>query len=195
MNYLTQSDYQFLKSLRNEVRRSLAATFDQMFGRKSPTIVGASIIIVGEESCDMYDHAPGFAYFNRNGHRCIDTPVFADIEELRVTAIKGLEELESYVSFEEYDGMFRPLEVRIHDGDGQTIDLCEALGRNSRVWLSDSNDQFPEKEWENVEAKIKALLSEASFEAAWDNFDSARRLRNEAAWLQERLSLSRQLAA
>lgn len=195
MSYLTQSDFQFLKSLRKDVRQSLAVTFDQMFGRKSPTIVGASVIIIGEESCDMYDHAPGFSYYNRNGRRHVDTPVFADLQQLRVTAIKALEEFESYVSVEEYDGMFRPLEVRIHDGDGQTIDLYKAYGRSSGVWLSDSSDHFPESEWEDVEAKIKALLSEASLEAAWDNFDSARSLRNEAAWLRERLSLSRQLAA
>lgn len=198
MTILNKSDRQFLASLRNDVRESLAKIIDETFGRTSPTVACATIQIVGEGSYDMYDHAPGVAYYSRDEQRSVVAPAYTDLETLKRIALAEFQQYEAKSLGETYDGMFTPIEIRIKDG-GETLDLYASRHRPGVraicVWLSDSDDLIPPSDWQDVGTKLESLRSEASLDAAWDNFDSARKLRNEADWLKEKLKLSQRLAA
>lgn len=198
MAILNKSDRQFLASLRTDVRESLAKIFDETFGLTSPSVAFATIEIIGEVAYDMYDHAPGMAYYSRDEERSVVAPAFKDLETLKRIALAEFEQYEAESLGETYDGMFTPLEIRIKSGS-ETLDLYASRPRcgvrTIRVWLSDSDDLMSSSDWHDVGTKIESLRSEASLDAAWDNFDSARKLRNEADWLEEKLKLSQHLAA
>jgi len=192
MSNLTFEDRQFLNGLRLEIRQAMAKALDDVFHRLNETIAYGSIAIFGEEFCDVYDHAPGTAVFPRNGHRDVDVPPYTTRRELREVAMDAFRSFESDWTGELYPGLLVPREIRIYDDEGKVADLYD---NQSRTWFSESDDLISPDSWDETSANVKSLRDQASYEAAWDNFDTARTLRNEASRIEMRLKLSQQVAA
>lgn len=187
MNYLTHSDKCFLQQLNLANKKQAAMVLDEMFGTQFSATVGVRAIIYGSESCDMHDHAPGFAYFTRDAERLVVFLKYIEMPELREIAMAEFHGYrEKCPSDGQYDGMFFPHGIRILNAHNEVVDLY----KNGR-WAVDGDDLIPHSKWDIVESEIKRLRSEASVEAGWDNFETARGMRQHARRLEERLSLSR----
>ncbi len=76
--------------------------------------------------------------------------------------------------------------VRIYDREHRLI-MGGAAAGSTVTWVEPVTS-IPERA--EVEAKIEALLSEASFEAGWDNYSTAKGLRRTAERLRWKLSPS-----
>ncbi|RCV86949.1 hypothetical protein [Billgrantia montanilacus] len=195
MNYLTHGDKCFLQQLNLANKKQAAMVLDDMFGTQFKPAVGARAIIYGSESCDMYDHAPGCTYYTRDVERpVVVLEPFISLRELRELAVRHFQfQAELVAEWDDkgatYDGMFRPWGVRILNPDDEVIDLYM-----NGSWATDDRDGLvPRSQWDIVESEIKRLRSEASVEAGWDNFETARHMRQQARRLEDRLSLSRHL--
>ena len=189
MNYLTHSDKRFLQQLNLANKMQAVMVLDEMFGTQFSATVGVRAIIYGSESRDMYDHEPGFAFFSRDAERPVAFLKYMEMTELRDIAAAEFQRYREKCPSDgqEYDGMFFPYGIRILNAHDEVIDLY----KNGRWASLDGDDLIPHSQWDIVESEIKRLRSEASVEAGWDNFETARSMRQQARRLEERLSLSR----
>ena len=185
MTDLTHEDRLFLRELQKNIAASLAGYFDQAFGTNVLPATGASITIEGEVKMNMYDHAPGLAFFEKETSRSVAVPPYTEYYKLRELAEAGFAEFYQASSEAEdvYEGLFRPLNMRICNSDGVVIDLYERGG-----WLVDT---IPPSQWAETAVQIEELNREGSFQSGWDNFSTAQRLHRQASRLQQLLTLSR----
>jgi len=185
MSALTREDRLFLKKLQKAIAASSASYFDKTFGTNVLPAAGASITIEGEVKMDMYDHAPGLAFFEKDSSRHVAVPPFTEYYKLRELAEVGFAEFyQEWLEAEaEYEGLFRPISMRICNRDGVVIDLYER-----GAWIEDT---IPPGQWEQTEAQIEELNREGSFQSGWDNFSTARSMHRQASRLELLLNLSR----
>lgn len=182
---LLREDYAYLRQLRHHFKLEAAKAFAELSGKDVVGMVGATATIYGESLCDMYDHAPGMAYFSSKSSRVVVLPDFADLSEIRDAAFRKFSELKAeYEASEDHDGLFIPSRINII-GPGGAVLALYVKGQ----WLTPS---IPQEEWANTQAEILALNVEASNEARWDNFATASRLRDEATLLSLKLALGMQ---
>lgn len=185
MSALTQEDHLFLRKLQKRIAASSASYFDKTFGTNVLPATGVSITIEGEVKMDMYDHAPGLAFFEKDASRHVSVPPFTEYYKLRELAEVGFDELyQVWLEAENvYEGLFRPISMHICNSDGEVIDLYERGG-----WIEDT---IPPGQWEETEAQIEELNREGGFQSGWDNFSTAHRMHRKASRLQLLLNLSR----
>lgn len=187
MNYLTYSDKSFLQQLNLANRQRAATVLDGIFGTQFAPTVGARVIIYGSELCDMYDHAPGVAFYTRDAERPVVFLGYIEMSELRETAVRHFQGYADRAAEEgDYDGKFRPWGIRILNPNDEVIDLYV-----NDSWVNEGDDLIPCSQWEEIESQIARLRSNAYTEAGWDNFETARGLRQHAQRLEDRLSTSR----
>lgn len=188
MSALTHEDRLFLRELKKSIAASSASYFDKTFGTNVLPATGVSITIEGEVKMDMYDHAPGLAFFKKDSSRHVAVPPFTEYYKLRELAEVGFAELHQVWldAEDEYEGLFRPMSMLICNSDGVVIDLYERGG-----WIEDT---IPPGQWEETEAQIEELNREGSFQSGWDNFSTAHRMHRKASRLQLLLNLSRHRA-
>ncbi|MBL1270240.1 MULTISPECIES: hypothetical protein [Halomonadaceae] len=188
MSALTHEDRLFLRELQKCIAASCASYFDKTFGTNVLPATGASITIEGEVKMDMYDHAPGLAFYETDSSRSVVVPPYTEYYKLRELAESGF--AACYQVWREaedvYEGLFRPLNMRICNSDGVVIDLYERGG-----WLEDT---IPPGQWTETAARIEELNREGSFQSGWDNFSTAKRMHRQASRLQQLLTLSRHRA-
>lgn len=89
MTDLTHEDRLFLRELQKNIAASLAGYFDQAFGTNVLPATGASITIEGEVKMNMYDHAPGLAFFEKETSRSVAVPPYTEYYKLRELAEAG----------------------------------------------------------------------------------------------------------
>lgn len=188
MSALTHEDHLFLRQLKKTISASSASFFDKTFGTNVLPATGASITIEGEVKMDMYDHAPGLAFFEKDSSRHVAVPPFTEYHKLRDLAdVSFAEFYQVWLEAEDtYEGLFRPICMRICNSDGVVIDLYER-----GAWVEDT---IPPGQWEGTEAQIAELDREGSIQSGWDNFSTARGLHRDASRLRLLLSLSRHRA-
>lgn len=188
MSALTHEDRLFLRQLKRTITARSASYFDKTLGTNVLPATGASITIEGEVKMDMYDHAPGLAFFEKDSSRHVAVPPFTEYHKLRELADVGFAEFyQVWLEAEDvYEGLFRPISMRVCNSDGAVIDLYERGG-----WIEDT---IPPGQWEATEAQIEALDREGSIQSGWDNFSTARGLHRDASRLRLLLSLSRHRA-
>jgi hypothetical protein len=184
---MTWDDKKFLRDEKLRVRAALAATFDEAFDKATRHLVGARIIVDGNTYADMYDHAPGYAFFTRESNRTADVAPFTSMHEVKALAEKFYEELqermaEAHEADAIYEGLFCPTTMRVVNREGKTLELFER-GR----WF----DQYIDpKDWDEVRQQNQARRSEASYERAWDNHHSGSVLDNQARLMDWKLDIS-----
>lgn len=188
MSALTHEDRLFLRKLQKRIAASSASYFDKTFGTNVLPATGVSITIEGEVKMDMYDHPPGLAFFEKDTSRHVVVPPFTEYYKLRELAEVGFAEFyQVWLEAEDvYEGLFRPISMRICNSDGVVIDLYER-----GAWIEDT---IPPGQWEETEAQIEELNREGSFQSGWDNFSTAHRMHRKASRLQLLLNLSRHRA-
>jgi len=186
-DYLTADDRHFLRMLRQQAQDSLATFFDEMFGTCTRETVGLSIVIEGHEYADMYDHAPGFAYYTRDARTGAPAPAYSNLDAVKEQAEGWFDELsrDAFVAQDKaqsLDGLFHPSWAKLVNQEGRAIALY-----NGRCWF---DQRLEPGDWDATRSEIANLLREASFEAGWDNFSTARRLREKAHLLAVQLEVS-----
>lgn len=146
----------------------------------------ASIVVEGQVCRDMYDEHPGLAYFYMDGRRQvpISHPLsMADGKALAESAWQRYHgESRSADEYVEYDGQFTPSRVLLLNSDEAVLQCYEGNG-----WLTEFDS--PEQ-WAAMLTQAGELTSEASIEAGWDNFSTAKGLRAQATHLRRRVSIS-----
>tara|TARA_R110002051_G_scaffold318017_1_gene399808 strand:- start:7266 stop:7889 length:624 start_codon:yes stop_codon:yes gene_type:complete len=179
---LFQEDYAYLRQLKHDVKVLAATAFAELTGKDVIGMVGVTATIHGESLCDMYDHAPGMAYFSTKSSRGVVLPNFADLSEIRDAAYREFSDLKAeYEAADDHDGLFIPSRINVIGPDGEVLALY-VKGQ----WLTPS---IPQEEWARTETEIHALNVEAANEARWDNFATASRLRDQATLLSLKLGL------
>lgn len=184
---LTTDDRQFLRTLKHQAQDSLATFFDELFGARTRETVGLSIVIEGREYADMYDHAPGVAYFTRDARIQTRAETYSSLDAVKAQAEDWFDELANHAFVmlskdQEYDGMFSPSRAKLVNREGRAIALF-----NGRDWFG---QHIEPGDWAKTRTEIKQLQSEASFEAGWDNFGTAQSLREKAHLLAMQLEVS-----
>lgn len=181
---LTYDDLMFMRELRHELELSARRHYQELTQREVVDTAGWHVSVEGHESRDMYDHAPGVAYFTVDASQGVYISGFKTATEIKDAALAAFEECRLQLALcpEEHDGMFMPMRVVIRDHHGVVAKY------QNGAWQEPS---LPSEVWLEVEAQIEALNKEAAEEARWDNFDTARRLRDKADLLREDLALSR----
>jgi hypothetical protein len=151
-----------------------------------------SIVVEGRMCRDMYDEHPGLAYFYVDAIQRVQIPQPLSMEEARALAEAKWRELHPPVSpgvqdvpdeeFDEADGQFTPTRIVLLDGNRTVMQRLDSDG-----WMTDfaSPDQ-----WEALLAQARAMESEASVEAGWDNFSTAEGLRADATRMRRRVSIA-----
>lgn len=181
----TATDIRFLSALHKDIKRQAAQVFADLTGRDVVSMVSASIRIEGTELGDMYDHAPGMAYFTRFSTRYVEVPSFQTLEQLKVMAeAEYKEHSREAQADQEYDGKFHPARMTIRDREGHVVAMYY-----KNAWLEST--AIPADKWQETEEHIKSLNEEATEESRWDDFHSASYKRDKAAELSAILNLCR----
>lgn len=181
---LTADDKSFLEANLIEVRRQLVRTYQDVTGKEVP-LPGGRIEITGVMTHDMYDGAPGMAYFTRDASQVLDVPCFQTVEEVKAFAMaRFITHQVAATPSTPYDGMFTPHAISIKDPAGRLLALY-AYG----AWADLS---IPPEEWAATEVEIERLREQASSETFRRNHRSAGALRKQATRLELSLSLSQE---
>lgn len=182
---LTADDKSFLAGCLLEVRIQLAQTFQGLTGKEVP-LAGGRIEITGVMTHDMYDGAPGMAYFTRDTAQVMEVAAYQPLEEVKAFAMaRFMTHAAASTPSDPYDGMFTPHRIAIQDSAGRMLALY-AYGAWADLSLS------PE-EWVSTEREIERLRQQASSETYQRNHRSAGALRKQATRLELSLSLSQEL--
>lgn len=144
---------------------------------------------------DMYDDHPGFAYFDSPGMESTTMPAYCSLNKAMAIAVQMLHEGQQAVKDKDYyDGLFCPNSIVLRDQFGNVVQeyTNRFIGHGNGGWQTGWLTQFPsEQECGALEATAHALSVEASEEARWDNFNSARGLRKKASELRSRVSIAK----
>lgn len=169
---------------------------NQRLRYESPLFV-KTIEIHGSVCRDMYDHAPGFAYFYTDGLRCFKAPPYCRLSQAMELSVQMLKQAkqearEEADGDEQYDGKFSPQSIVLRDQFGHVVQEYkwrkDADGQSKHCWLH----QLPTPdECHTMEKRASELASEAAVESGWDNFSTAEGLRNHAEALQRKVSVAR----
>jgi len=161
----------------------------------APRLV-VSVRLRGYYSRNMYDEHPGWVYFMSEGSQTIDLPFAMGLMSAMPHALQLLEQTRRTNRCDdadvEFDGQFHPAEAELLDQWGATIQLYSRRRnliacRDEESWLRD--DELP-TDFAHVQAVAQALEHEAAEEARWDNFSSAERLRHQARFLRNLVSVA-----
>lgn len=186
MNYLTWSDYEFLKEERYRLRICCAKQVDLLFGTRTAEVEGLTACIIGELHFDLYDDAPGTVLFESDSQRLVDITRCGCIDDVRETCLEHFKALrEQYaraLAIEE--GLFRPRLIRIEDGLGRAVDLYE-FGRG---WF---DELLSPSEWSAITQRIQQCQEDASRQRDCGNLTAARQLEKMGVHLSMILSISR----
>lgn len=130
-----------------------------------------------EEHCyGTWSHSSSFA--------CAQGPTITAVTE----SINALVDVEWTDFFDDSDVIsYFPSYFRVHDYTGELVLGGKYVG-NKVVWFHLEKDGDKQNQ---IEEKISDLLSEAALEGAWDNYETARKLREEADCLSLSLCSSR----
>ncbi len=146
----------------------------------------SSIVVEGQVCRDMYDEHPGLAYFYMDGRRQVPISHPLSMTDGKALAESAWQryhaESRSADEYEEYDGQFTPSRVLLLNCDEAVLQCYEGNG-----WLTEFDS--PEQ-WAAMLTQAGELASEASIEAGWDNFSTAKGLRAQATHLRRRVSIS-----
>jgi hypothetical protein len=147
----------------------------------------ASIIVEGSLCRDMYDEHPGFAYFYVTSHDVIPIPHPLPLSTaMSVAEAVWRRDHASPVSdddYEEYDGQFTPESILLLSERNETLQHY----RDGR-WVTEF---VPPEEWDEQLRRASELAEESSFEAGWDNFSTAERLRASATAIRRKVDIAR----
>ena len=135
---------------------------------------------------DMYDHAPGYAYFYSSGIRNIPVPPYCSLstamklaEEAYTDAMKDIADSDD----DEYDGQFTPGFVVLVDQHANAVQQYSP----DKGWIT----RFvPAEEWPTLLQRAAALSREAGIEAGWDNHSTAESLRQQADSLRRDVAIA-----
>ena len=186
---LTIDDHRFLDQLRNDIERGMAAIFEDFFQRDVVATAGATVRISGYELRDMYDHAPGMAYFTIQSSVLVPLEPFLELAQIKQVAEEAFADYVRQAASEcEHEGKFFPSRMAVFAADGRALAFYDCS-----TWIT--ADAIPPAKWDETKATIQQMREQASEEARWDNFETAKRLRDEATKLDLTLQLCQQQAA
>lgn len=159
----------------------------------SPLFV-RTIELHGSTCRDMYDHAPGYAYFYTEGIETINAPSYCRLSHAMWLGEEALKAAQTALrdDEEEYDGRFSPSSIILKDQFGDVVQEYRTNylgnGQYTTGWIID----LPlENEWAQLESHASELDSEAAIEIGWDNFETGKGLRQQADSLRRRVSIAR----
>ena len=183
-NELTREDQVFLRTLQHGFDLAARRHFQALTQRDVVETAGWHVTLEGHESLDMYDHAPGVAYYTVDASRFVPISGYMTASEVMNAALAEFDECRRHNAHyeHEHDGMFTAKRIVIRDPHGIVARFQNGAWQGASL--------SPES-WEETEARIAELSREASEESRWDNFDTARRLRHQAERLREDLVLSK----
>lgn len=150
----------------------------------------ASIVLHGSLQQDMYDEHPGLAYFTTDTFRKRIAPRHCGMRRAQAQALALLRQAEEECGDEDDDGRFIPRSVSLVDRFGRTLQqyvLSDFGPGEASGWLESVPDA---SEWPVLLAEAERLSESAASESRWDNFDSARSLRNQATQLRTLVSIA-----
>ncbi|MGP9796946.1 hypothetical protein ACT3UJ_06275 [Halomonas sp. 86] len=180
---LTSEDRAFLKTLKRDIRVQCAKIFHEITGKDVEPMVDVNATIHGWRLNDMYDHAPGLAYYETCALKHVAVPDYAEFHEIRDVSYREFRKLSrEYSQHEEHDGLFYPLYISITAPGGGVIALYE-----KGEWCKPCMTAL---EWSKTQQKIQSLHREAAEDMRNDCDASAKRKREEADFLSLKLSLS-----
>lgn len=172
---------------------SLADSAQWRMKHLSPLFV-RTIELHGPVCRDMYDHAPGFAYFYTEGIEIIDAPFYCRLSHAMWLGEEALRAAEAALKDdeEEYDGRFSPSSIVLKDQFGNVVQEYRTNylgnGQYTTGWIVDLPQ---EEEWTKLESRARDLDSEAAIEIGWDNFETGKGLRQQADSLRRRVSIAK----
>lgn len=185
---LTSDDKRFLRSLKSDLAKASASHFDEVFGADTSSTIGLQIEIRGETKHDVYDHLPGYAFFERIHSTTYPVPAYTRRSDLRAVAEALFRRVqdENGLPYEPYDGQFNAQSLRIRNQAGEVMELFE-----KGVWIEESLSQ---SERDDVLKEIENAEAQRVEEIRADNFFSAHQIDVKLEKLQTMLSLSKHKA-
>ncbi len=152
-----------------------------------------TIVLHGQLCQDMYDSHPGYAYFYTDSWESFPVPSCCSLTTAMKASLKLLRMKQKEIGTEdEYDGLFRPSSIILLDQLGNAVQEFRETyivnGQYRGAWLK----ELPaESEWAALENKAGMLDNEAAVESGWDNFETARSLRNSAQKIRRVVQIAR----
>lgn len=185
---LTSDDKRFLRSLKSDLARVSASHFDEVFGADTSSTMGLQIEIRGETKHDIYDHMPGYAFFERIHSTTYPVPAYTRRSDLYTVAEAIFRQVqdENGSPYEPYDGQFNAESMRIRNQAGEVLELFE-----KGAWIEESLSQ---SEWSTVLKEIENAEAQRVEEIRADNFFSAHQIDVKVEKLHTMLSLSKHKA-
>jgi hypothetical protein len=159
---------------------------------ESPLYV-KNIVLKGQMCQDMYDDHPGHTYFYSDSQEYVDTPAYCTLSKAMQLSLQMLADAQQESQTkDEYDGLFTPYSIVLLDQFGNTVQEYSqnylGAGRYSEGWVENLTDQ---NEWSSLSEEAERLDAMSSFESGWDNFETARQLRNKAAEIRRRIEIAK----
>lgn len=155
------------------------------------------IEIVGLLSRSMYDEHPSLAFYHVDASESVFVPPFCSFERAVDIGIRAFAVLEAKEQAkgddEECDGDFSPGHVVFYDGANNLVFEFDGNRQSAEQKLA-----FPISPASEHEAMLKDaddLDRDSHREAAWDNFSTAERMRNDSAALRAIVSKARHFGA
>lgn len=197
------------ESILAEVQRESAKTMSETFEIKQSAAIQRSsgeiegleeplyvktIVLRGELYRDMYDEHPGLAYFSTNHQRTFPVQNNCGLANAMELSVKLLKEAQDEsAADEEYDGQFVAESIILLDQFDHAVQEFsqQYLGKGLYAKKSWRGQLPPESEWSAIEEKARVLISEASEESRWDNFDTARKLEARAAEMRRLVEIAK----
>lgn len=88
---LTYDDLMFIRELRHELELSARRHYQELTQREVVDTAGWHVSVEGHESRDMYDHAPGVAYFTVDAFQGVYISGFKTATEIKEAALAAFE--------------------------------------------------------------------------------------------------------
>lgn len=184
--------YQAMKALGLRANLEGVREAEKRMAEQSPLYV-KTIVLRGRLCRDMYDEHPGHTYYYSDAEETFDAPAYCPLTKAMVLSLQLLWNAQKEAEGEdEHDGLFFPASIVLLDQFNNPLQEYSQRhlggGQYAESWLT----EFPgEAEWASIEEKASTLDSEGCLEARWDNFETARGLRAEAASLRRRIQIAK----
>lgn len=166
---------------------SQADSLEQELMASCPRYV-ATVVLRGLLWHDVYEGHPGLAHFSTGGSKRFEAPPYCTLSAGMELALKHLADAQVDADEDIRDGLFCPTSIVLLDQFDQAMQEHADLGQRHPSWLVDVP---PAHTWAELEEHAGELDAEAALEAGWDNFETARHLRELAAAARRRIQIAR----
>lgn len=158
----------------------------------SPLFV-SKVVILGSVYSHIDDAAPDMGCFSSPSWKIFQAAPYIGLDDAKLAALSmmreivALNEKAGYDGLEVYEGLFVPSGIVLRDQFEEPV--AEFVNEKwiDETGLPSSSDR------EMLLKEVKRLRAEASFEGGWDNYETARQLREAADSLERKVLIAERL--